>query len=104
MARALLIPYAHRETVKPGGTLIFSKGISPGALGAGGCAMGARGESFIAGGIPCFHGGSCALAETARAPTMSTATEVTMMRRMAASDAQEVVGVPGKVIVCYRNY
>src|SRR2546426_9067847 len=60
MARALLIPCAQRETLNPGGTLIFSTGISPGALGAGGWAMGASGESASSRGWPCFQvGGAC---------------------------------------------
>src|SRR5438445_150408 len=41
MTRALLIPWAQSETLKPAGTLSLSTGISPGALGAGGCATGA---------------------------------------------------------------
>src|SRR2546426_12400255 len=57
ITRALLIPCAQRETLKPGGTLILSTGISPGALGAGGCAMGARVESAILDGWPCFQVG-----------------------------------------------
>src|SRR3989454_12361670 len=57
ITRALLIPCAQREALKPGGTLILSTGISPGALGAGGCAMGARVESAILDGCPCFQVG-----------------------------------------------
>src|SRR2546426_10077635 len=57
MARALLIPCAQRETLKPGGTLILSTGISPGAFGAGGWGMGASVESAMLAGWPCFQGG-----------------------------------------------
>src|SRR5213594_1178244 len=60
ITRALLSPCAQSETLKPGGTLILSTGISPGALGAGGWAMGASGESAMLGGWPCFQvGGGC---------------------------------------------
>src|SRR2546427_648900 len=55
MARALLMPDAHSSTLKPCGTLILLMGISPGALGAGGCGTGANCESFMASGCPCFH-------------------------------------------------
>src|SRR5262245_48886071 len=64
IARALLMPEAHRLTLKPAGTLILSTGISPGALGAGGWAMGASGELASSAGCPCFQvgGGCCAAA------------------------------------------
>src|SRR4030095_11624816 len=57
MTRALLMVCAQSTTFKPAGTLILSTGISPGALGAGGWAIGARAESAIDDGWPCFHGG-----------------------------------------------
>src|SRR5215468_4932483 len=57
MARALLIPWAHSSALKPGGTLSFWIGISPGAAGAGGWAIGASVESAIDDGWPCFQGG-----------------------------------------------
>src|SRR5215831_2272657 len=62
MARALLMPAAQSSTLKPGGTLILSTGMSAAALGAGGCGMGARVESAMFDGCPCFHvgGGCCA--------------------------------------------
>ena len=61
MTRALLIPWAQSETLNPAGTLSLSTRISPGALGAGGCATGASGESAIVAGWPCFQvgGGAC---------------------------------------------
>src|SRR3989475_10887466 len=57
MTRALLMPLAHSSTLKPDGTLILSTGISPGAFGAGGWAMGGSGELSISLGWPCFHDG-----------------------------------------------
>src|SRR5260370_299466 len=76
MTRALLLRWAHREALKPGGSLIFSTGISPGGLGAGGWAMGASVESARWGGLPCFQvGGGCwAFASGARASTAASAT------------------------------
>jgi hypothetical protein len=40
--------------LNPAGTLILSTGISPGAFGAGGCAIGASVESASDDGWPCF--------------------------------------------------
>src|SRR5262245_49015075 len=60
MTRALLMPDAHSETLKPGGTLILSMGISLAALGAGGWAIGASVESARLAGWPCFQGGGAA--------------------------------------------
>src|SRR5260370_34821529 len=57
MARALLMPWAHSETLKPRGTLILSTGISLAAAGPGGWAIGARVELARSAGWPCFHGG-----------------------------------------------
>src|SRR5262245_22445284 len=57
ITRALLMPDAHSSILKPGGSLILLSGISPGALGAGGCATGASGESAMLAGWPCFQGG-----------------------------------------------
>src|SRR5439155_15328764 len=86
MARALLIPCAQRETLNPGGTLIFSIGISPGALGAGGWAMGASGESASSRGWPCFQVGGACWARVSEASASTTpsasASDVRMMRRM----------------------
>src|SRR6266849_654988 len=99
IARALLIPCAQSETLKPGGTLILSTGISPGALGAGGWAIGASGESAMLGGWPCFQvGGGCggcwASANGPRANTRARAitTEVRMMRSMRGLPFEERVG------------
>jgi hypothetical protein len=47
IARALLMPEAHNSTLKPAGTLILLTGISLGALGAGGWAIGASMESAM---------------------------------------------------------
>src|SRR5438132_14290114 len=86
MARALLIPCAQRETLNPGGTLIFSIGISPGALGAGGWAMGASGESASSRGWPCFQVGGACWARVSEASASTTpsasASDVRVMRRM----------------------
>src|SRR6266851_2042351 len=89
MARALLIPLAHTETLKPGGTLILSMGISPGAFGAGGWGMGASIESAMLAGWPCFQvgGGCCACCAGARGASASPMTsaavsDARMMRRM----------------------
>jgi len=88
MARALLRPAAHSSTLNPGGTLILSTGISDAAMGAGGWGMGARVESAILEGCPCFQGGGaaacCAHAKAERrAPTVrATASDVSVMRRM----------------------
>src|SRR3989442_3587361 len=60
MTRALLMPLAHSSTLKPDGTLILSTGISPGAFGAGGWAVGDSVELSLSLGWPCFHdGGAC---------------------------------------------
>src|SRR5216684_337809 len=75
IARALLSPCAHRDTLKPRGTLILSTRISPGALGAGGWAMGASGELAIL-------GGAWAKAEDARVRASKTASDVEMNGRM----------------------
>ena len=56
ITRALLSPCAQSETLKPGGTLILSTGISPAAFGAGGWGIGASGEVAMLAGCPCFHG------------------------------------------------
>src|SRR3989442_1563211 len=95
----LLSPCAQSETLKPGGTLILSTGISPGALGAGGWAIGASGESAMLGGWPCFQvGGGCggcwASANGPRANTRAraTTTEVRMMRSMRGLPFEERVG------------
>src|SRR5262245_16848517 len=88
MTRALLIPLAQRDTLKPGGTLILSTGISPGALGAGGWAMGASVESAMLAGWPCFQGGGAVACWAgarwaSESPTrVATASDVRMMRRM----------------------
>src|SRR5712692_8951946 len=72
MARALLIPDAHSSTLKPCGTLILLIGISPGAFGAGGCAIGDSGESAMVAGCPCFQvgggAGGCPCAPTSMEP------------------------------------
>src|SRR5215468_4964350 len=88
MARALLIPEAQSSALKPGGTLILSTGMSAAALGAGGWGMGARVESAMLAGCPCFQVGGaaacCAHARTEpRATTVrATASDVSVMRRM----------------------
>src|SRR5437867_9242727 len=86
ITRALLIPCAQREALKPGGTLILSTGISPGALGAGGWAMGASVESAMLGGWPCFQvGGACwapASGASASPTTSAAVSDARMMRRM----------------------
>src|SRR5439155_17145362 len=87
ITRALLIPCAQSEALKPGGSLILSTGISPGALGAGGWAMGASAESAMLGGWPCFQvgGGACwapASGASARPTTSAAVSDVRMMRRM----------------------
>src|SRR4029450_2918994 len=87
MTRAVLVPLAHSSALKPGGSLILSTGISPGALGAGGWAIGASVESARFEGWPCFQdGGGCwawaGSSETARAPSSSTVRSVTTVRRM----------------------
>src|SRR5262245_63035235 len=51
IARALLMPCAHSSAWKPGGSLILAIGISPGALGDGGWAIGARGGVGHRGGL-----------------------------------------------------
>ena len=82
------MPSAHTLTLKPGGSLILSTGISPGALGAGGAGMGASGEFAISGGRPCFQaggaaGGCCAgtVAVNARRASATT-TDVKVLGRM----------------------
>src|SRR2546428_9107137 len=76
MTRALLIPLAHSSTLKPAGTLILSTGISPGAFGAGGWAMGDSVELSISLGWPCFHdGGACWGATRPAASQNATTTE-----------------------------
>src|SRR5262245_57280666 len=88
MTRALLMPLAQSDTLKPRGTLILSTGISPGALGAGGWAMGASVESAMLAGWPCFQGGGgvacwAGASWASESPTrVATASEVRMMRRM----------------------
>ena len=83
IARALLSPWAHRDTLKPRGTLILSTRISPGALGAGGWAMGASGELAISAGCPCFQaGGAWAKAEDPRVRASRIASDVEMNGRM----------------------
>src|SRR5205814_5165536 len=68
------MPDAHSSTLKPGGTVILSTGMSAAAFGAGGCAMGARVESAIVDGWPCFHvGGGCGCACWAEAHGTSAA-------------------------------
>src|SRR5260370_6320640 len=57
MTRALLMPLAHSETLKPRGTLILSTGISLAAVGAGGWAIGGRVEVARPAGLPRFHRG-----------------------------------------------
>ncbi len=75
MTRALLMPLAHSSTLKPDGTLILSTGISPGAFGAGGWAMGDSVELSISLGCPCFHdGGACWAATRPVASTNATTT------------------------------
>src|SRR2546425_11102704 len=75
MVRALLSPCAHSSTLKPDGTLILSTGISPGAFGAGGWAMGDSVEFSISLGCPCFHvGGGCCAATRPVASTNATTT------------------------------
>src|SRR5262249_32093083 len=93
ISRALLIPCAHSDTLKPAGTLILSTGMSPGAFGAGGCAMGASVESAMLAGWPCFQGGggcgwpcwASASGPRGGANARRTATEVSVMRSMGAS-------------------
>src|SRR5215813_1950431 len=92
MTRALLRPLAQRDTLKPGGTLILSTGISPGALGAGGWAIGASIESAMLAGWPCFQGGGgvacwAGASWASESPTASaTVSDVRMMQR--------IVGLP----------
>src|SRR3989442_6232349 len=75
MTRALLMPLAHSSTLKPDGTLILSTGISPGAFGAGGWAMGGSGELSISLGWPRFPDrGACGAANRAVARTNATTT------------------------------
>src|SRR5262249_31624973 len=100
ISRALLIPCAHSDTLKPAGTLILSTGISPDALGAGGCAMGASVESAMFAGWPCFQGGGgcgwrCwapASGPRASASARRTATEVSVMRSMGSLPFGDRVG------------
>src|SRR5712664_3621577 len=69
------MPCAHSSTLKPDGTLILSTGISPGAFGAGGCAIGDSDELSMSFGCPCFHdGGACWAARGPVASTKATAT------------------------------
>src|SRR5262245_59863863 len=88
MARALLMPAAHSSTLKPGGTLILSTGMSAAAMGAGGWGMGAREESAMLAGCPCFQGGGAAAccaharADTRAMSMRATASDVSVMRRM----------------------
>src|SRR5262245_49322916 len=88
MTRALLIPLAQSDTLKPGGTLILSTGISLAALGAGGWAIGASVESAMLAGWPCFQGGGAvacwAVASwtSGDATRSATARDVRMMRRI----------------------
>ncbi len=83
MARALLMPWAHSETLKPRGTLILSTGISLAAAGPGGWAIGARVELARSAGWPCFHGGGAwAEAGGARTSASVTASSVPMTGRM----------------------
>src|SRR5262245_57364099 len=74
IARALLMPWAHSSAWKPGGSLILAMGISPGAFGDGGWAIGARVESAIEAGWPCFQGGGACPDEggAATSPTPSS--------------------------------
>src|SRR5882672_277416 len=89
MARALLIPLAHTETLKPGGTLILSTWSSPSAAGAGGWGMGASIESAMLAGWPCFQGGGGSLAcwagargASASPMTSAAVSDAGMMRDM----------------------
>src|SRR5260370_17890751 len=86
MTRALLMPLAHSETLKPRGTLILSTGISLAAAGAGGWAIGARVELARSAGWPCFHGGGAwAEAGEARASASTTTRESWLTSRIIAS-------------------
>src|SRR2546428_6695702 len=94
MTRALLMPLAHSSTLKPDGTLILSTGISPGAFGAGGWAMGDSVELSISLGCPCFPDGGACWAATR--PVASTNATTTVSASPSPNGLSLIGGAPGR--------
>ncbi len=98
MARALLMPLAHSETLKPRGTLILSTGISLAAAGPGGWAIGARVELARSAGWPCFHGGGAwATAGEAGASASITTREMWVTGRIVVASSKDMRAHRGPV-------